>query len=73
MMDQNIAQVKLLIDQQGVAGVLPQPLEDLENDLLDLEQILTKNQARHQENGERNTHLLVSTMLTRALALLPIR
>ena len=42
MMDQNIAQVKLLIDQQGIAGVLPQPLEDLENDLLELEQILTK-------------------------------
>lgn len=41
-MDQNIAQVKLLIDQQGVAGVLPDYLEDLENDLMDLEQILMK-------------------------------
>jgi len=42
MMDQNLAQTKLLIDRQGKAGVLPDNLEDLENDLMDLEQILMK-------------------------------
>ena len=42
MMDQNLAQTKLLIDRQGKAGVLPDNLEELENDLMDLEQILMK-------------------------------
>tara|TARA_R100000988_G_C4007248_1_gene173687 strand:+ start:1294 stop:1770 length:477 start_codon:yes stop_codon:yes gene_type:complete len=57
MMDQNIAQVKLLIDQQGVAGVLPQPLEDLENDLLDLEQILTKIKQGIRRMGAQHASL----------------
>jgi hypothetical protein len=57
MMDQNIAQVKLLIDQQGIAGVLPQPLEDLENDLLDLEQILTKIKQGIRRMGAQHASL----------------
>ena len=56
-MDQNIAQVKLLIDQQGIAGVLPQPLEDLENDLLDLEQILTKIKQGIRRMGAQHASL----------------
>ena len=74
MMDQNIAQVKLLIDQQGVAGVLPDNLEDLENDLMDLEQILMKIKqgirrmnAQHGSLAQHDAKQMVSPAANEAI------